>query len=248
MNDKTILITRPLGDERALADLLHGHGYRVIHEPLTTIYLMHQQRHILEQALYNEPDAVILTSRHAVHALAALSEMRDLFLLCVGEATAKTAFSLGFDRVSTAGGTSQKLLEIVTDSYDPGSRFVYVSGTHVRVDLDEILTRQGMQVQRVVAYEAVASEQLSDTLIEHLRRRQLDGVTFLSQRTSRIFIDLLSKAGAMEAVSHLHAFCLSETVAEPLQNQPWQGIHVTREATLASMLDCVDTIMKVHHD
>lgn len=244
MSDKTILITRPLGDERPLADLLHRQGYRVIHEPLTTIYLMHQQRHALERALFGEPDAVIVTSRHAVQALAALSELRDLFLLCVGEATAKTAFSLGFDRVTTGGGTSQKLLEMVADSYDPGSRFTYVSGQHVRGGLEEELAALGMEVERIVAYEAVASTQLSDTLVEHLRRQQIDGVTFLSQRTARIFTDLLAKAGAAETVARLHAFCLSETVAEPLQNHPWQGIHVTREATLASVLECVDTIFK----
>jgi len=104
MSGKTILITRPKGDETSLMELFQEQGYRVIHEPLTSIYLDHTQRQALYHALADEPDAVILTSRHAVQALAMLSDFRDLFLICVGDSTAEVAHSLGFSRVSIAGG------------------------------------------------------------------------------------------------------------------------------------------------
>jgi len=244
MSDATIVITRPVGDEKILTDLLHHHGYRVIHEPLTSIYLNHTLRQELHHALMDEPDAVIVTSRHAVQALSLLSDLRDPFLICVGEATARVAYSLGFTRVSVAGGNAQKLIGSIGDSYDADSRFLYLSGEHVRVDMDAALTAKDMHVQRLALYEAIASEQLSDILIEHLRRTQIDAVTFLSQRTAHIFTELLAKAGMNKSVAHLQGFCLSASVAEPLQSSPWKSIHITREATLASLLECVNNVFE----
>ena len=179
---KTIVITRPKGDEKIITDLLHAHGYRVIHEPLTDIFLRHTERLVVQNALLAEPDAVLITSRHAAQALSLLTDLRDAYLLCVGEATAQTAISLGFTRVASAGGTVAKMIDYIIDGYDPSSRFFYVSGEFVRGDLDASLIQQGMDVQRVVVYDAIAASQLSDTLVEQMRRKQVDAVTFLSPR------------------------------------------------------------------
>lgn len=239
-SDKTILVTRPKGDEVALTEMLHNSGYRVIHEPLTNIYLHHTKRQELQAALLAEPDAVIVTSRHGVNAMAFLSDVRDNYLICVGEATAKAAYSQGFNRVEVAGGNVDKLVQLISDGYDEGSRFLYVSGEHTRIDLVAELAAHHMQVERIVAYEAIASEQLSDTLVELLRRGQIDACTFLSQRAAVVFTVLLEQAGIRDTVSHMDSFCLSATIAEPLQSEPWRHIHVTREPTLASLLECVD--------
>ena len=246
MTDKTILITRPVGDERALTDLLNEQGYRVIHEPLTAIYLEHTQRHALENALLDAPDAIIVTSRHAVNALALLSDLRDQFLLCVGEATAQAASSLGFERISTGGGTAQKLATMITESYDPGSRFLYLCGKHIRLSMADVLSDQGMEVQSLTVYEAVASEQLSDTLVAQFKRRAIDGVSLLSPRAAIIFTRLMEKAGIANACASLEAFCLSDAVAQPLVKNNWKAIHVTHEPTLASVVECVDTIFRRH--
>jgi uroporphyrinogen-III synthase len=244
MSGETILVTRPQGDEKTLTDLLHYHGYRVIHEPLTSIYLQHTQRQELAQALHNEPDACIVTSRHGVQALALLSDLRDIFLICVGDATARVATSLGFNRVAVAGGNASKLTDYIIEGYDEESRFLYLSGEHISIDIESALSRAHMRVQRLALYEAVASTQLSDTLVEQLKRNQLDGVTLLSPRTARIFCDLLDKAGISDSVSHLQGFCLSAAIAEPLLPHPWKSIHITAEATLASLLESVDNVFQ----
>ena len=71
---KTIVITRPLGDEMILRDELLERGYHVICEPLTEIILRHDVRAEVEYALASEPDAVIVTSKHGVSALSLLTE------------------------------------------------------------------------------------------------------------------------------------------------------------------------------
>lgn len=240
MTGKTILITRGVSDGEELTNELHALGFRVIHEPLTEIFLKHTARMELEQALDPEPDAIIVTSRYGVRAIAALSDIRDIAILCAGEATAEVAMSMGFTRVCVAGHTVQELVDYVVDAYDIGSRFLYASAEHVRAELDEELGNFGMQVQRIVLYEATASTHLSDTLVEQLRRNQIDGITFLSRRSAEVFMQLLAKAGAMETAENLEAYCLSDVIAEPLAETRWKAISVSREPTLASLVASMD--------
>lgn len=245
MTDMSVLITRPKGDEAELTDRLHELGLRVIHEPLTEIFLRHDVRAQVQQLLVHEPDAFILTSKHGAQALALLTELRDMFVLCVGEATAETADSLGFTRVSSAGGNVASLAGYIRDAYDEGSHFAYISGDHVRADLSELLPE--MQIERIIAYEATAVDTLSDTLSEQLRRGMVGGVTLFSARAASIFLMLITKAGLREATSKLHVFCLSEAIAQMVQGHNWHRVHVASEPTLASMVACVDNAFTQPH-
>lgn len=243
-NAKTIVITRPLGDEIILRDELVERGYFVIHEPLTEIFLRHDVRMEVEHALLKDPDAIIITSKHGVQALALLTEIRDMFLLCVGEATANIASQLGFDRVSVTGETVDHLIDYVLDCYDEESNFLYISGEHINTDLSEALSVRAMNVERIVTYEAIASESLSDTIIEQIKRGQIDGLTFFSSRSAQIFIALAGKAGIENFLKKTDTFALSEAVADTLSSIKWQGIYSADKATLASMVSCIDNAYK----
>ena len=243
-SSKTIVITRPLGDEIILRDELLECGYKVIHEPLTEIFLRHDVRIEVEQALLSDPDAIIITSKHGVQALALLTEMRDMFLLCVGEATASIASQLGFDRVSATGETVDHLIDYVLDCYDEESNFLYISGEHINTDLSEALSVRAMNVGRIVTYEAMAAESLSDTIIEQIKRGQIDGFTFFSSRSAQIFLSLAAKAGIEKFLEKTDAFTLSEGICDTLKEIKWQGIYSADKATLASMVSCIDNAYK----
>ncbi len=237
---KTIVITRPLGDEMILRDELIERGYHVIHEPLTEIILDHNKRLEVEHALLDDPDAILVTSKHGVQALALLTELRDMFLLCVGETTADVAVQLGFDRVSVTGETVDHLIDYILDCYDEDSKFLYISGEHVSADLGEALSTRAMEVTRIAAYEAVASEALSDTLVEQLKRGQIDALSFFSKRSAQIFLALAEKTNILKTLDRIDVFCLSDSIAENLQETNWQRIYSAEKATLASLITCVD--------
>jgi len=240
MSNETIVITRALGDEGELRDALQESGYHAIHEPLTEIFLRHTARTELANALLEDPNAVLITSQHGVQALAMLTEIRDMFLLCVGEKTAEIAANLGFIHVSMAGGNVDAMLDYIASGYDEDSRLLYVSGENISVDLGEVLAVGGMQVERVVVYEAIAAENLSDTLVEQLKRGQIDAVTFFSPRTVQIFLSLAKKADALAYLQKIDAFCFSENVASAAEYATWRAIYSADKPTLASLLLCVD--------
>lgn len=238
--DKTIVITRPLGDEILLRDELLERGYRVIHEPLTEIFLHHERRLNVEHALLDEPDAVLITSKHGVQALALLTNLRDMFLLCVGEATANIALQLGFDKVSMTGETSQHMVEYILDCYDEDAKFLYISGEDITTDLTEELGIRGMHVQRIAAYGAIAAEALSDTLVEQLKRNNINAISFFSTRTAHIFLSLAEKAGVLGELKNIDAFCLSDTVQSNIKPALWNKSYSAEKPTLASMINCID--------
>ncbi|MDX1974303.1 MAG: uroporphyrinogen-III synthase [Rickettsiales bacterium] len=240
MPHETILITRPLSEDTRFQDELHERGFRTIHEPLTEIFLLHTARAQIEAAMRTDPHGVIVTSQHGVKALAALNELRDIALICVGSATEEAAQNLGFTRTVDAGGDVDRLIQFIADAYDTESRFLYISANHTRTDLVTTLMTYGMEAERIIAYEAEPVRQLSDTLVEQLRRGQLDAVTFLSQRSASIFLELVNSADINPATDCLHAFALSDVIAETLSEVNWQGVHIAPQATLASLIECID--------
>lgn len=237
---RTILVTRAKGDEHELTEALHELGHHVIHEPLTEIFLNHTIRAHLEQSLRDEPNAILITSKHAVQSLALLSDIRDICLVCVGTATTEYAMSLGFSRVYEAGPNVDHLISYISDGYDDDARFVYISGEHIRSDLPLILASLGMQCERIIAYDAIAAESLSDTLVAQLQRGQIEAVTFFSPRNAEIFIDLLARAECKSATLTMDVFALSEEVAASARKAAWQHIFVAEKPTLASLVERVD--------
>jgi len=237
---KTILITRAKGDEQELTEALHQQGNFVIHEPLTEIFLNHTIRAQLDILLADEPSAILVTSKHAVQALALLSDLRDLCILAVGTATMECAMSLGFSRVYETGGTLESMLDYIQGGYDDDARFVYISGEHIRSDLPMILSSFGMHCDHIVAYQAIASEGLSDTLVAQLQRGQVEAATFFSPRNVEIFLRLLERADCKDATLGMDAFVLSEEVANAARSATWQHIYVAAQPTLASLVESVD--------
>jgi uroporphyrinogen-III synthase len=240
MKAKTIVITRALGDDGELRHELQEHGYHVIHEPITEIFLRHYARIDIEKALQDEPDAVLITSVHGARSMAMLTELRDVFLLCVGQKTADVATELGFHRVCMAGENVERMIEYISGAYDDDARFLYISGEHISVDLGAALASLGMEVSRVVAYEAIAMDTISDTLTEQLKRGQIDSITFFSARTAEIFLALADAQNLLPYLEKIDAFCLSERVSAIASGAKWKTICSARQPTLASLINSVD--------
>lgn len=241
---KTVLITRARGDETELTDALHEHGLNVVHEPLTEILLIHTARQKLEQALACHPNAVLVTSRHGVRALAALTPLRDLAILCVGEATLQVALSLGFTRAVATGQSADAMIEYVLSAYDDDARFVYPSAEHISTDLTAVLAQHGMETARVVVYEAKAIDKLSDTIIEHIKKGHINAVAFMSQRNASIFMELIAQVKLNKQLKKMTACCMSKAIAEILNKSAWRALHSANEPTLASLALCVDNAMR----
>ena len=210
-----LLVTRPEPDASRQAEKLRAMGHEPILAPLMTIETISGVPLHLDQA-----QALIVTSRNALRAIAArpeLNEARDFPLYAVGEATAREAAELGFPTIVAGPGTGVQLAELIAGDLDPGKgQLVHLAGETLAFDLKSALEAKGFTLRQPVLYSAVPAKALPPEALALVRGRRLDGAIFMSPRTAAIFTSLTAAEGVVTQASQLRCYCLSQAVADAL--------------------------------
>jgi len=232
-----LVVTRPLEDANILAERLTELGHVVFVEPMLTI------KPVLPAAMPGRPlQAILLSSSHAARLLATHTDLHDVPVLAVGEKTADVARETGFLQVEAAEGDAVSLAALVRKRLLPsGGPLLYVTGREIARDLQSELQADGYVVERRVIYKAESSDALSDELIERLRAGDADGVVLLSPRTAATWRELVAKAGVSDRLGRLVHYCLSQAVADALQDEHPAKLHsiVAARPAMTSMIDAI---------
>ncbi|MGB3335899.1 MAG: uroporphyrinogen-III synthase [Devosia sp.] len=206
-----MLVTRPEPDAQATLARLDALGIDAIAAPLML-------RRTLDGSLPPSDGftAIVLTSANAIRSLAdrgVLAQYRHLPVFAVGDHTAREASEAGFERVSSAAGALQDLVNAMTIARVPGPIF-YPTGKHQSADLAKALAPSGIMVATSKVYDMVAAEALPEGVLVELGG-QIDAVLAYSRRSAEIFATLAATM-PRESRSRLAMLCLSEAVAGPL--------------------------------
>lgn len=233
-----LLVTRPEPDASRQAEDLRAMGHEPVLAPLLTIKLVEDVPLQLEHA-----QALIITSRNALRAIAARPELNEalgLPLYAVGEATAHAAAELGFRHVVTGPGTGAELVPLIAGELDVSQGpLVHLAGETLAFDLKSALQAKGFKVHQPVLYAALPADGLPRQALQLLRGGDLDGVILMSPRTAAIFAGLVTRAGAVTQASELRCYCLSQSVAEavaPLRSKILVA-SAPREEELLALID-----------
>jgi len=230
------LVTRPRDDAEPIALLLRQRGLEVVIEPLLEIVPVDGAPVDLAGI-----QGLLATSANGIRALARRSPDRAPPVWAVGDASARAARELGYDRVESAGGDVTTLAELVKRRVDPAAgELLHAAGGKLAGDLGGSLAAAGYAVRRMVLYEARPAEALSDRLIGELRADSLDLALFFSPRTARTFARLAEAAGLGPCCRRLAAFALSPAVAGELAALPWRAVIAAAAPTQAALLAALD--------
>ena len=206
-----MLVTRPEPDAQATLARLDALGIAATAAPLMV-------RQTLDASL-PPPDgftAMVLTSANAVRSLldrGVLDHYRHLPVFAVGDRTAREASEAGFERVSSAAGAFQDLVNAMTIARVPGPIF-YPTGKHQSADLAKALAPLGVMVVTAKIYDMVAADALPEAILDELGD-SIGAVLAYSRRSAEIFARLAASLSPTKRRS-LAMLCLSEAVAEPL--------------------------------
>jgi uroporphyrinogen-III synthase len=165
------------------------------------------------------PDAIAVTSRNGVRALAGWRQARDwrgVTLYAVGAATAEEARRAGFKDVRKADGDAAALGRLVIGELKPGGSVLYAAARDRMSDLAAVLRAAGFTVDVVEAYRAETVAALPAPAAEAIRSGRIDGVLFHSRRTAEAFLRLAREGGIADRLSRLTFYVLSSRVGEPL--------------------------------
>jgi uroporphyrinogen-III synthase len=222
-----VLLTRPLEDSRALAEILEPDGIEALIWPLTRIVPT-----VMELKLPLRTGGLLFTSANGVRAFAALVERRDLPALCVGRATAEVARKAGFRNCFSANGDARALADLARRSGIDD--FFHPRGHDTAGDLAGWLAGTGQRVTEAVLYEAQETGPPPASIGALLNRGKIDLVTVWSSRGAAILARQLANSGAKLQDTDLLA--ISPAAAQPLGASGFRRILVAEAPDRAAML------------
>ncbi|MEW5838851.1 MAG: uroporphyrinogen-III synthase [Pseudomonadota bacterium] len=163
LRDWRIVLTRPTGQNEALAARIRAAGGEVILLPLLdiappaaplSVQSLHAQLARSDWAIFISPNAV----RMALRVLPAADWPTTLRLAAIGQGTARTLREAGLGEAlaPAAGADSESLLALAEFAQPSGRRILLVRGEGGRELLAQTLTERGASVEHAVVYRRLA--------------------------------------------------------------------------------------------
>jgi len=194
---KTVLVTRPAGQERELAAMLHAQGADIIHMPLIEIAPLADYGE-LDRAItaVDNYDWIIFTSVNGVQFFferfriagkdaRALAGVR---IAAIGPATAAalSAYGIMADAMPESY-VSEAVVDLFSGMSMTGKTVLLPRAAEARDLIPQGLTEMGARVDVVETYQSIPSKGAKAALTELFAGNPVDVVTFMSPSAVRVF-------------------------------------------------------------
>lgn len=232
-----ILLTRPLEAARRSAARLDAAGFESVVAPVTRIVPSDAP------CPAGSFDAILVTSVHAVPALAARhASFARHRVFAVGSRSAAALREAGFVDIETASGTAESLGDLVAARLQPGARILHAAGRDRKSEPAAALATAGFPVEPWTVYAAVAVATLPQAAIEALAGERLAYAVHYSRRTLEILIGLADKARLAERLLSLRHACLSQEIAQALESAGGAMVMVAAWSAEDALLEALDRL------
>jgi len=166
--------------------------------------------------------ALLFSSRNGVREFAKRSTERGLPALCVGNATAREAASLGFSAMS-AGGDASGLAALAAQSYLPDFGFMlHFRGAEAASDVTGALLGEGIPAEERIIYDQFPLY-LTDEAITAVHQKKALATAF-SPRSANLLASGIASVDARQ----LSIVAISENAAAPLRSADINEIYVAQ--------------------
>lgn len=230
-----IWLNRPREDSMSFANDLAAHNVATIIAPVLSI-----MREPLPALTITNPAALLITSRHAAHALASLpAAWRALPAYCVGSATARAVAEFGLPHIIPGTRNALALLPQIIADIPAGSELLYLAGDETRTDVVTHLAAHSIHVTTAIVYRAIAERTLNDEIHSALSGHRVSAAAFFSPRSAEIACKMIKQNGFTAAATQMNAYCLSPAVAKAAQALPWANIHTSPIPTRHAMRELI---------
>ena len=215
-----ILLTRPLEDCSEMIFKFKSLGHQVSHMPLL----------VVDKVKYDSIDfssfgGIIFTSANAIKFLDLKSIDKKILCFCVGEATEKKVRSNGFQNVIAAEGNIENLKELILQNFDKkNGSLIYISGETISADIDQQLSKEGYNVQRIINYRTSHNQNFDDELIRELKQKMPDIVYVYSQNSASSLLNLIKLHQLESLWMNTNLMCIGEKTSSILNEIKWKKI------------------------
>ena len=215
-----ILLTRPIEDCSEMILKFKSLGHQVSHLPLLEINKVNYS----EKSFLNFK-GIIFTSANSVKFLDLKQIDKNILCFCVGNATEKKARSAGFQKVISAEGNVENLKELILQNFNPkDGKLIYVSGETISIDLDQQLSDEGYNIERIINYRTSHNKKFDDKFTNELKQKIPDIVYVYSQNSASSFVNFI-KVNQFESLwMNTNLMCMGEKTSSILNEIKWKKI------------------------
>jgi uroporphyrinogen-III synthase len=203
-----VLVTRAPEDAARTGARIEKRGHEAVLAPVLTVVPTGEPLPAGAWA------AALLTSAHAVPALAALPARGPVF--AVGTRTGEAAREAGLGPVREAGGDAASLAALIRATLTPPATLLHATGRHRKPEPETSLRDAGYAIVTWETYEARPVRTFSEGGAQALRTGKVDVALHYSRRSAELFLRLAEEAGLIAHARTISHLCLSADVASPL--------------------------------
>jgi uroporphyrinogen-III synthase len=215
-----ILFTRPLEDCSKMILKFKSLGHQVSHMPLLVV---HKVKY--DSIDFSSFGGIIFTSANAIKFLDLKSIDKKILCFCVGEATEKKVRSNGFQNVIAAEGNIENLKELILQNFDKkNGSLIYISGETISADIDQQLSKEGYNVERIINYRTSHNQNFDDELIRELKQKMPDIVYVYSQNSASSLLNLIKLHQLESLWMNTNLMCIGEKTSSILNEIKWKKI------------------------
>ncbi|MDP4725021.1 MAG: uroporphyrinogen-III synthase [Alphaproteobacteria bacterium] len=111
------------------------------------------------------------------------------------------------------------------DTADNIKRFAYIRGEVVKINIADALANiEGMNIDTYITYKTVPTTGWTDETIALFHAKKITAITFYSEHSAQVTLDLLRKHNLLGFTPFITALCLSEAIAGVLKSFIWKNI------------------------
>lgn len=241
-----IICLRPQPDCDADVSALKTRGLAATALPLLAIHYHNGLLDVLARPeTINACQGIIITSKQASRYLAAhagdLNGLTVLPIWCVGKGSADILRQAGYKAVfDGSGGARELAARIARDAETRNGPFLWLSGRDVSVDIAASLAGEGVQVDRLVIYQADALSRPDKTVQDRLASAEPVAAMVFSARTLAQFSFWLAQHAPGKDKADITVLAASSGLAEQARRAGFDARHAARPDRHALLQLCCD--------
>lgn len=197
LQGKTIVVTRPLGQEESLVTKLEKAGALVLACPLISIVRCFDPEE-LEKTLSNAADWIVFTSANGVHLTLKFAEEKQLLnrfknakIACIGKMTEAALSEYGFHAALIPESfRAEGLIDAFKKEGIKGRKFLLLRAKKAREVLRQALTDFGGEVTELAIYDTMENREGMERLRIALQEKPIDCISFTSPSTVHAFSEI----------------------------------------------------------
>ena len=236
-----ILITRPKEQSKNLELLLGSKGYETFLESLYNI------KYCKNKVSYNKDIHYIFPSINSVQSLInskQIYKFRKANILAIGKKVQQALEGAGCNKILLVTVDSDSMLKKLNSPKFINCNFTYLCSNVVNQVFLKTIEKYKIRIQKEIIYKTVPSQRMTKKLIQHLKLKNIHGVTFFSKLSVEIFLNLISKYSSLNLITDIHFYCISERVASVLRLKKLNFVHIALRPNQSSL---VRKIQQIHH-